>query len=193
MVAVMEEGESVELATIGREGMADISSVLGVDVATVQLVVQVPGDAALLPSTALPELLATNPAFRRDLTRYVVSVFAVVAQTAGCNRVHTVKQRAARWILMTHDRVDGDAFPMTQELLAMMLAVRRASVTVAMGDFQSVGLINHRHGRITVMDRAGLEATACECYRIMRTRFAESAPTNATGSAIGAGRRDFLS
>jgi CRP-like cAMP-binding protein len=98
--------------------------------------------------------------------RFVEALFDLSAQTAACNRLHTIEQRCARWLLMAHDRLLDDIMPMTHEFLASMLGVRRAGVTETAGELQRSGLIHYHHGRLTIVDREGLEATACECYRI---------------------------
>jgi len=109
---------------------------------------------------------------RRALRRYTHAYLTQVAQTAACNRAHQLDQRCARWLLMTHDRVDGgDEFPLTHEFLAFMLAVRRAGVTVSLGALQHAGLVRYSRGVITLVDRAGLERASCECYRVVRAHF----------------------
>jgi plasmid replication initiation protein len=107
------------------------------------------------------------------LQRYAQALFEQVTQTAACNRLHALEQRCARWLLMTHDRVDGDELTLTQEFLSYMLGVRRAGVTEACGTLQRSGLIRYRHGHITIVDRAGLEAATCECYAAAVVAYAE--------------------
>jgi hypothetical protein len=101
----------------------------------------------------------------------MVAMFTLVSQSAACNRIHSLEERCARWILMTHDRVDADTFPLTQEFLSTMLGVRRPSVTVAAGMLQKAGFITYHRGNMTVLDRAALEASACECYGIITEQF----------------------
>jgi CRP-like cAMP-binding protein len=105
------------------------------------------------------------------ILRYTQAFLTQVAQTAACNGAHLVDQRCARWLLMTHDRVDGDEFPLTHEFLAFMLGVRRAGVTVAMRSLQDAKLIRYTRGRIGIVDRTGLEAASCECYAVVRAHF----------------------
>jgi len=112
--------------------------------------------------------LEAIPAFRALLLRYVLVHRVEVARTGACNGRHSINERLARWLLMAHDRAEGDSFAMTQEFLGMMLGVRRAGVTVAAGALQKAGLIHYQRGWITVTDRCGLESAACECYRIVR-------------------------
>jgi CRP-like cAMP-binding protein len=105
------------------------------------------------------------------LGRYTHALFSQTAQSVGCNRLHGIEERCSRWLLMTHDRVESDEFALTQEYLARMLGVRRATVTEAAGGLQRAGLIRYRRGQVTIIDRAGLEATACECYATVRREF----------------------
>ena len=108
---------------------------------------------------------------RALLGYYAVALFALVAQSAACNRMHPMVERCARWLLMTHDRVDAAEFPMTHDFLSEMLGVRRPSVSVAAKALQDAGLITYHRGKVTVLDRAGLEAASCECYGLIRERF----------------------
>jgi CRP-like cAMP-binding protein len=105
------------------------------------------------------------------LQRYTLALFNLVAQSAACNRVHSIEERCGRWLLMTHDRVEADEFSLTQDFLAQMLGVRRPSVSLVASTLQRAGLIRYRRGRITILDRQGLEAAACECYRVIRDEF----------------------
>jgi CRP-like cAMP-binding protein len=110
-------------------------------------------------------------ALREAVRRYTGSLLRLVGQSVACNCLHTVGERCAKWLLMTRDRVGADEFPLTHEFLAMMLGVRRASVTVTAGTLQKAGLIAYRHGRVRVLDPAGLEEASCECYRVARDEF----------------------
>lgn len=171
MLTVMEDGVGVEIATIGNEGMADLFVFLGLEESESRLLIQVPGSAMRMESTRFREHVEQIPALRALVGYYAVTLFAFVAQSAACNRMHPIVERCARWLLMTHDRVDADEFPMTHEFLSEMLGVRRPSVSVAAEALQSLGVITYHRGRITVLDRAGLEAASCECYRLIRERF----------------------
>ncbi len=171
MLTVLENGDVIEIATIGNEGMADLSVFLGLAVSESRLLVQVPGNAMRIGTNDFQELVRDNPVFRAGLGSYMVAMFILVSQSAACNRLHSLEERCARWLLMTHDRVDSDTFPMTQEFLASMLGVRRPSVTVAAGMLQKAGFIRYTRGKLTVLDRRGLEGSACECYSIVRKRF----------------------
>ncbi len=171
MLTVMEDGTAVEIATIGNEGMADLFVFLGLEESDSRLLIQVPGSAMRMESARFREHIEQIPSLRAPLGYYAVALFALVAQSAACNRMHPMVERCARWLLMTHDRVDATDFPMTHEFLSEMLGVRRPSVSVAAEALQAKGLITYHRGKVTVLDRAGLEAASCECYRLIRERF----------------------
>jgi len=171
MLTVLENGDLVEIATIGNEGMADLSIFLGLTVSSSRLLVQVPGETLRMRADVFLDHVHEHASLRSALGAYMVSMFIQVSQSAACNRLHPVEQRCARWILMTHDRVDSDSFPLTQDFLASMLGVRRPSVSVAASVLQKQELIRYSRGRITVLDRDGLEEAACECYAIVRQQF----------------------
>ena len=172
VISRMEGGGAVEVRTIGNEGMVGVPVLLDASAEAVETVTQIPGTALRLPAEALARAADARPRLRRLLHRYTHAYLTQVSQSAACNRLHSIEQRCARWLLMTHDRVDRvDRFPLTQEFLAIMLGVRRAGVTVAAGALQDSGLIRYRRGSIQVLDRAGLEAAACPCYGIVRREF----------------------
>ena len=171
MVANLDEGAQAEVGIIGREGMAGHALVIGVDTAFVEAFVQAPGEALRMEAGAFRHELDTHPALFRRLLRYVEAMHAQIMQTAACNGRHHIEQRLARWILMAHDRAEDDDLPLTQEFLALMLCVQRPSITVVARTLQQAGIIRYANGTITVLDRDGLEATACDCYRAVRERF----------------------
>jgi CRP-like cAMP-binding protein len=171
LLTVLENGWSVELGTVGNEGMVDISVALGKENSETQTIVQVPGQALRMKSEAFRDALMELPGLRRLLSAYILEVFTMTAQSNACNRAHNLGQRAARWLLMTHDRVDADDFPLTQEFLSDMLGAARPGVTVAMEQLRDAGLIRYRRGRLDVIDRTGLEKVSCECYALIRARF----------------------
>ena len=172
LIKRMTTGGAVEAGTIGHEGFAGISVLLDASASAIETVVQIAGTSLRLPALALAEAADARPELRRRLHRYVYAYLAQVSQTAACNRLHTLEERCARWLLMTHDRVDkAESFALTHEFLAIMLGVRRAGVTVAAGALQAAGLISYRRGHIHVLDRKGLEAAACECYAEVRWHF----------------------
>ncbi|MFT8247157.1 Crp/Fnr family transcriptional regulator [Roseomonas sp. BN140053] len=168
MIATLEDGDAAEVGVIGYEGVAGIPVILGSDHDDLEAMVQCPGDALSIGTTALQEAMDADRVLRHLLLRYVLVHHGQVARTAACNGHHYTEQRLARWLLIAHDRSCGDDFPMTHELLGMMLAVRRAGVTVAAGSLQKAGLIRYERGRITITDRAGLENVSCECYGVVR-------------------------
>lgn len=168
VVAPLEDGAMVELAIIGREGLSAINVMLGADTTPHECFVQVAGAALRMNARRLVEEASRATLLRDVLLRFAQAVAVHTAQTAACNARHTLDERLARWLLSARDRLDSDEMPLTQEFLSMMLAVRRSGVTVAAGTLQQAGIIRYRHGRITLLDRDALEATSCECYRIVR-------------------------
>ena len=171
LVNTLEHGGTVEIGTAGREGVVGLSVFLMADVTTASAVAQIPGMAWRMTTEAFARLAAPPNALHRLLLRYTQAFLTQVAQTAACNAAHLVEQRCARWLLMTHDRVEGDVVPLTHEFLAFMLGVRRSGVTIAMRSLQDAKLIDYTRGRVMIVDRAGLEAASCECYRIVRSQF----------------------
>jgi CRP-like cAMP-binding protein len=168
MLAYMEDGDAIEVGQIGFDGVVGIPVLLEGDSDGLEAMVQHPGTALRMSAAALREMLASMPTLHRLLLRYALLHHQQVARTGACNGRHGVAERLARWLLMAHDRTEGDTFPMTQELMSMMLGVRRAGVSVAAGFLQKAGLIHYERGQITVTNRRGLEAAACECYGLVR-------------------------
>lgn len=162
-------GGIVEVGTVGNEGVAGLSAYLSGEGLPSRTFVQVPGTAKRMSARIFAAGVEERPGLRRLLHRYTQAFLVQVAQTAACNRAHNIDSRCARWLLMTHDRVLGaDTFSLTHQFLAYMLGVRRAGVTVAAGALQKAGHIRYTRGKVTVLDRAGLEGAACECYGIAR-------------------------
>jgi CRP-like cAMP-binding protein len=168
MITDLDEGESVETGTVGSEGMVGLPAVLGVGISPNRVICQIAGRAKRLPAALVDDIRAGASHWFLLLLRYANFVNAMAAQTAACNRMHAVDARMSRWLLMTHDRVDGDDFPLTQEFLAQMLGAARPTVNIAGATLQKAGLIRYTRGRITVLDRPGLESASCECYRRIR-------------------------
>ncbi|GCL61813.1 Crp/Fnr family transcriptional regulator [Rubrivivax pictus] len=160
----IEDHPSLEVGMVGREGLFGAALVLGVAVSPLQALVQGAGQAWRLPAAALVRELARSAALRQTLHRYVYVVMAQMASSAACLRFHLIGPRLARWLLMSADRAHASQFQVTHEFLACMLGVRRVGVTVAAGELQRLGLIAYHRGRVTVLDRAGLEQAACPCY-----------------------------
>jgi CRP-like cAMP-binding protein len=171
MTTSLNNGNMVEIATIGPEGMVGIPVFLGGDRMPSNAFVQVPGNGVRMSSDAFREIIGVCPSLNRLLLRYTLALMNQIAQTAACNRTHPIEERCARWLLMTHDRVYAQEFTLTQEFLAQMLGVRRPSVSIAAGILARAGLISYVRGRITIVDREGLEAAACDCYRIIADEF----------------------
>ena len=170
-LAVLEDGNTVEAGLMGPEGVAGIPVVLGARSTPNQALVQSPVKAARIASEDLVREFRKGGKLNELMLRFVHSMFTQVAQTAACNRLHTLDQRLARWLLMTHDRVEGDEFPLTQEFLSRMLGVRRAGVSVAANSLKQNGLIEYRRGDIRVVNRQGLEEESCECYQIVKQEY----------------------
>lgn len=170
-IALMENGDSVEVATIGNEGMVGLDALVGQAESPNRMMVQVDGQALRMEIAQFRTETADSSPLRLLLARYHTAFSYQVSYGVACNALHQVLQRCCRWILMTHDRVPGDDFFLTHEFLAQMLGVRRSSVTVAVNSLQKKGLIQSHRGRITVLNRTGLEDKACECYRRIQEVF----------------------
>jgi CRP-like cAMP-binding protein len=168
LVVSSQEGDTVEVGMIGNEGMAGTPLVLGAERSQFEAVVQVSGDFLRLPRKDLERELEGGGALRPIAQRFAQTLTNQIAQSVLCNRVHSVEQRLSRWFLMTHDRAGSDEIELTQQFVAHMLGVRRPSVTEAAGALQKAGLVNYSRGRLEIVDRGGLEAAACECYRIVQ-------------------------
>lgn len=172
LVSNLEDGMQAEVGIIGREGMLGMSLLSGMNTSFVEAMVQLPGTALRMGAREFRQEVEVNAALRQALLRHSEALQAQVMQTAACNGRHGLEQRLARWLLMAHDRVDGDELHLTQDFIAMMLGVHRPSITVTAGILQRAGLIRYMAGRITILDRSSLEASACECYAAVRRRFA---------------------
>ena len=166
IVAVADNANNtVEVGLVGWESMVGLGLALNpASVAFNRAMVQMPGVVHRMPAAALTGCMEQAPVLRGLLLQMLEVTYAQVAQTAACNSRHTLAQRCARWLLLAHDRVDGDELHLTQEFLSIMLAVRRAGVTMAVQALQRAGLVESRRGRILVQDREGLEAASCQCY-----------------------------
>jgi CRP-like cAMP-binding protein len=171
LVRPMRDGAMVEVGIIGREGFVGMSALLGGDINIIERMVQIAGSALRIPAEPLQVELARIPALRSEMLKFSQALLAQVAQTAACNGRHTLQQRLARWLLMARERIDQNVVTLSHELLSMMLGVRRPGVTVALGKFGSAGLVKYGRGKIEILDQAGLEATACECYGDVRAEY----------------------
>jgi CRP-like cAMP-binding protein len=178
-----QEGATAQMALIGNEGVAGIELFLDRDTAHYRTVVQIAGDAIKAPAKPLQAEFARGGSFQHAILRYSHNLLAQLAQTAVCNRLHSVEQRLCRWLLECDDRVNGNEIQMTQENIANMLGVRREGVTVAAGRLQDAGLIQYSRGHIHILDRQGLEAIGCECYRVVE-REVNSAPMSSQPARV---------
>jgi CRP-like cAMP-binding protein len=165
---VMESGASAETAGVGNEGVVGISLFMGGDTTPSSAVVQTAGHAYRLERRLLQQEFNRAGLLQRVLLRYTQALMTQMAQTAVCNRHHSLEQQLCRWLLLTLDRLPSNELVMTQELVASMLGVRREGVTEAAGNLQRAGLISYRRGHIAVLDRAGLEKHTCECYAVVK-------------------------
>jgi CRP-like cAMP-binding protein len=170
IVSVMKDGQVVEVATVGNEGMIGLPVFLGATRTLGQAFCQVPGSAFRMKTEAFREF-ASKGKLRELMLRYTQCLFAQISQSAACNRLHLAEERFSRWILMTHDRVGGDDFSLTQDFLSQMLGVRRATVSEVAAQAQRDGLIRYHRGHMTIVNRKGLEERACECYAIIQSEF----------------------
>jgi CRP-like cAMP-binding protein len=171
LVNTMTNGQAAEVGTIGNEGMVGLPLLLGDDRAPTSVYVQVPGTGLRMKATLFNKELARSASMRKVILRYAHAFFNQVAQSAACNEFHSIQQRCCRWLLMTHDRMNSDEFLLTQEFLAMMLGVQRTGVSTAASALQRAGLIRYKRGKVTMIDRPGLERRSCECYGVSKKEF----------------------
>ena len=165
----MEDGGVVEVATVGREGMVGISAVFGAPVASGEAFVQIAAEpAAVMSIDAFRREMERRGAFHDRVTRYSQAFVNMLMQSVACNGLHSAEERCCRWLLMTHDRIGQDEFPLTHEFLAIMLGVRRPTVTLVMAELARAGIVSHVRGHVRIVNRKGLEDAACECYRNVR-------------------------
>jgi CRP-like cAMP-binding protein len=176
LLYVMESGASAEIAGVGNEGMLGIALFMGGDTTPSSAVVQTAGQGYRLPGRVLKEEFSRGGQMQQLLLRYTQALLTQMCQTSACNRHHSIAQQLCRWLLLTLDRLPSNELIMTQELVANALGVRREGVTEAAGHLQAAGCIRYRRGHIAVLDRAGLEARACECYQVVKTEFTRLLP-----------------
>jgi len=176
LLYVMENGAAAEIAVVGDDGIVGVSLFMGGQSTTSRAVVQSAGQAFRLKAQQLMDEFNRNGAVLHLLLRYTQALITQMAQTAVCNRHHSLDQQLCRWLLLSLDRLEGSDLVMTQELIANMLGVRREGVTEAASDLQRDGLIRYARGHIRVLDRAGLEQRTCECYEVVRREYARLLP-----------------
>jgi CRP-like cAMP-binding protein len=163
---VTTEGQAqMEMATVGREGVVGASELIQTQGAMGLNLIQIPGVAVRIEAAAFRRVIGSRPLVERLIHQHLFALMRQILHGAACNRLHSMEERCARWLLMTHDRAGTDTFPLTQEFLSHMLGVRRATVNVATGMLKKAGFIRYVRGKITVTDRHGLESASCECYR----------------------------
>src|ERR1700674_3751694 len=167
LVTPLHDGAIVEVATIGNEGIVGVPLVPLSGLA-VRAISQVAGHCLRMEATTFLEWSDRSQAFQTLVESYTQALFGQISQAAACNRLHSSEERLSRWLLMSHDRVGTDSFPITHEFLGQMLGSRRATVTLSAGLLQAAGLIRYHRGRVTIVDREGLEGVACECYGIIK-------------------------
>jgi CRP-like cAMP-binding protein len=166
-----DEERSVEVATVGNEGMVGLAAFLKVKTTPLTAIVQIEGSAVRMRVAALEEQLENGSGLDGILRRYTQALLTQIAQSVVCNRLHSLDERLARWLLMSHDRVPVNELPLTQEFMSVMLGVGRPRVTETAARLQAAGLIRHRRGSVTILDRRGLEEVACECYGIVQRSY----------------------
>ena len=171
LLYVIENGASAEIAIAGSEGLVGISLFMGGESTPSRAVVQSAGEGYRVKASVLKKEFALGGELQHLALRYTQALITQMAQTAVCNRHHTLDQQLCRWLLLSMDRLPGNGLKMTQELIANMLGVRREGVTVAAGDLQAAGLIHYSRGHIIILDRAGLEQRVCECYAVVKKEF----------------------
>jgi CRP-like cAMP-binding protein len=171
LVNTMKNGDAAEVGTIGNEGMVGLPVVFGDSQAPTSVYMQVAGHGLQMKAKTFWQELQRSSSLRMAMLHYAHAFFNQVAQSAACNTFHVLERRCCRWLLMTHDRMQSDEFPLTQEFLAMMLGVQRPGVTLAAGELQRAGLIRYTRGRVTILDHAGLLKRSCECYAVSKREF----------------------
>jgi CRP-like cAMP-binding protein len=170
-VKTMQDDRSVEIGVAGIEGISSPYALLGINKAVLDAMVQIPGMAFRVRRDKLRDMTDQDGVLYETLEKYSHFSVAAFAQTAACNRLHHIDERCCRWLLIAHDSARSDTFSLTHEFLAMMLGVQRAGVSITANALQKAGLIQYRHGQVTVTNRSGLEDAACECYRAMSREF----------------------
>jgi CRP-like cAMP-binding protein len=170
LVTELKDGTSLESMTVGCEGFSGLPVFHGVETSRTMAMCQIEGTFLRLPAVSFAALLKKAPQLALVLHRYAQYAYDVVAQSAACNSMHLIEQRCARWLLVSSDAVGSLDFGLTHEFLSQMLAVRRPGVTVAIGDLERRKLVAHRYGRITIIDKKGMEKASCECYRTVKDR-----------------------
>ena len=173
MLVETDDGRSVEVGVSGREDMVGLTLAAGLDIFPHNVIVQVPGDGFQVDSAVIRRAMESLPGLRRILVRQLGIRSLQFAQNAACNRLHNIRQRLARWLLVTHDRLDSDVITTTHDFLSKMIGTDRPTVSVAVAEFEREGLITRSRGAIQIVNRAGLEEQSCVCYRVFKQFNAE--------------------
>jgi CRP-like cAMP-binding protein len=176
VMAVYSDGSTIEMATIGREGCAGVKAVFGTSKSSARYWVQIPGSATKMSRAAFIRAVRQMPSFRSLVYAYVQAFIEQILISGACNGAHGLQERLARWLLVMRDRSDEDTLPITQDLLAEMLGVQRPTITNAARELERKGLIKRGRKEITILNRPGLMKASCECYQLLRTRFASHLP-----------------
>jgi CRP-like cAMP-binding protein len=167
----MADGSIVEVGLVGNDGITGIPAALGDNIATTTAMVQLAGSGMTMKASLLKSEFQRGGVLQSLLLRYMQALYALISQNVACNRFHQLDQRLARWLLLVCDRVESNELPLTQEFISQMLGVRRAGVTEAASTLQQAGLIRYTRGKITILNREGLEAASCECYEIINGKY----------------------
>ncbi len=171
LVSIMENGSTTEISLVGKEGMVGLPVFLGGNSTTSRAIVQIEGTAMMLNANLLKSEFNRGEKLQRLLLLYAQALFTQASQNAACNRQHNIEERLARWLLTAQDCVMKHELHLTQEFISQMLGTRRSGVTVAAGILQQAGMIRYTRGKISVLDRAALKVTACECYRVVKNEY----------------------
>jgi CRP-like cAMP-binding protein len=187
LLTVVDRHQALEVGLVGREGVVGVPLALEIRISPVRALVQGSGTAMRIKAAPFLKAFRQSPALQRELHHYTYSLMAQITQTAACNRFHVVEARLARWLLMTHDRMQCSPFQLTQDFLAQMLGVRRVGVTKAARALQQSRLISYSRGNITILDRKGLEAACCSCYEIVKDMHEAAGPRRVEAAGAGHG------
>jgi CRP-like cAMP-binding protein len=171
VLTTMADGRAIEVRMVGRESVIGLAYLFGAEISPLQTIVQVPGSASRMSAPLFRAEFDRRELLRRIVLRLISAALVMTSQNAACNRLHSVEQRCARWLLEASNRIGSDTMPMTQEFLATLLGVRRAGVSATASQLQRSGLIRYRRGRLSIVDRQALEAHACECYIVDHEQF----------------------
>jgi CRP-like cAMP-binding protein len=171
LLSTTELGPPIEIGVTGSEGLLGFSVLMGLETSPHQVLVQVPGTALKIKSAALRREFKGGGRLHDSVLRFTHALFTQASQTALCNRLHSVEERLARWLLTVHDRIESDEFPLTHDFMARMLGANRATVSLTAATIQQAGYIRYTRGKLTILDREGLEDTSCDCYGIVKKRY----------------------